>query len=89
MKRLRPTMHYYTIQNPNAIFALYHNYSPLNLQHHLTNAIVVLLRFFLMTAKFCHRDNFNITLVKVIVTPTNVFTLFQALSHWYSHSLVM
>ena len=71
-----------TIQEPQS------NFSPLNLRRHLANAVVVLSRFFLTTAKFCRRDNFDITLVKVIVTPTNIFTLFQALSLRHSRSLV-
>ena len=56
---------------------------------HSANPFIVPSRFFLTTAKFCRRDNFDITLVKVIVTPTNVFTLFQALSRRHSCSLVM
>ena len=42
-----------------------------------------------MTAKFCRPNNFDITLVKVIVTPTNVFTLFQGLSRRHSHSTLV
>ena len=59
-----------------------------NLRRHSANAVVVPSRFFLTTAKCCCRDNFDITLVKVIVTPTNVFTIFQALSRRHSRSLV-
>ena len=61
--------------------------STLNLRWHSANVVVVSLRFFLTTAKFCCRDNFDVTLVKIIVTPTNVFTLFQALSRRHSRSL--
>ena len=61
----------------------------LNLQQHWANAAAVPLRFFLMMAKFCHHDISDITLVKAIVTPTNVLTLFQALPHRPSCSLVM
>ena len=62
--------------------------SPLNLRQHSANNVVVPSRLFLMTAKFCHCDNFVITLVKTTVTPTNVFTLFWALSCRHSCSLV-
>ena len=63
--------------------------SSLNLPWHSANAVVVLSRFFLMMVKFCNQDNFNITLVKTIRTPINVFTLFQALSCRHSRSLVI
>ena len=62
--------------------------SPLNLQWHSANAVIVSSMFFLTTAKFCHRDNFDI-IVKATVTPTNIFTLTQALSRRHSCSLVM
>ena len=45
------------------------------------------VKVFLTTANFCRRDNFDITLVKVIVTPTNVFNIFQALSRRHSRSI--
>ena len=64
-------------------------FSPLNLRRHSANAVVVPSRFFFTTAKFCRHNNFDITLVKVIVTPTNVFTLFQALSRRHSRCLLV
>ena len=64
-------------------------HSPLNLQQHSANAVIVQSMFFLMVAKFCCSDNFDITLVKTIATPRNVFTLFRALSCRHSRSLVM
>ena len=65
------------------------NVSSLNLWQHSANAVLVQSRFFLMISKFCCQDNFDITLVKMIVAQTNGFTLFQALSCEHSRSLVM
>ena len=63
-------------------------FSPLNLRRHSANVVRVSSRFFLMMTKFCRRNNFHITLVKVIVTPKNIFTLFEELSRRHSCSLV-
>ena len=50
-------------------------HSPLNLLWHSVNAVVVSSKFFLMAAKFCSHDNFDITLVKTIVTPIHLYSL--------------
>ena len=47
----------------------------LNLRRLPANAVIEQSRFFLTMAKFYRRDNFDIILVKAIVTPINVFTV--------------
>ena len=54
-----------------------YEYGALNLRWHSANIVVVLSRFFMRVKFFPY--NFYITLVKNIVTLTNVFSLFQAL----------
>ena len=69
------------------IYHLFVGAIPLNLRLHLANAVVVPSSFFHMTEKFWCHSNFDITLVKAIVTQTNIVNLFQALSHRHSCSL--